>query len=247
MKDLLLLLILLCLLSASLLSSPSFSQQYAQDKKIVTISEVEKDNIHRLIKDIVRTAYKKIGIEVKFYELPARRALEWANAGKTDGDLARIAGTEKKYTNLIRIPIPVMEIKGVVFTKNIKRDIRTWEDLKGLNVGIRSGIRYSEIGTRGLPRIQANTLTQLFKLLALDRIDIALADYDMGRIELHKNFRGSNIHIIGQPLNSAQLFHYIHIKNRELVPRLESVLQDMLKTGEIESIKENTTREILSE
>ncbi len=210
------------------------------------ISAIENDYIHGVLKNIVYTAYKKIGIEVKFNYLPAQRSLEWANLGKTDGDLARTDKIEDKYTNLIKIPTPLITIKGVAFTKNIKRDIRAWEDLKGLSIGIRSGIRYSEVGTKGLDRIESENLSHLFNLLSRDRIDIAIADFDMGRYELLKNFKGSNIHIIGQPLNSALLFHYINKKNIELLPQLKSTFRDMMESGEIDSIREKAIQETLS-
>lgn len=222
----------------SLLNSPGFGQQSARDIKTVKISAIENEHIHEMTKQVVRAVYEKIGVGVEFNDLPARRALGWANAGKTDGALARIDGTEKKFTNLIKISTPVTMFKGVAFTKKIKRDIQSWEDLKGLSVGIISGIRYSDIGTKGLDRIPAKDMTHLFNLLFRDRIEVAIADLDSGKIEIHRNFKSSKIHIIGRPLHSAPLFHFVHKKNKDLVPRLESALRSMLESGRIDSIRE---------
>ncbi len=225
--------------------SPAFGQQAGGRPKI--ISAISNEQTHELAKDVVRAAYEKIGFTVEFNDLPARRALEWANAGKTDGDLARIDGTEKLFTNLIKISTPVTEFKAVVFTRNIKRDISSWEDLKGLSIGIIGGIRYSDIGTKDLNRILAKDMSHLFKLLSKDRIDVAVAVLDAGKIEIYKNFKEEQIHIIGDPVFSAPLFHFVHKKNKDLVPQLEAAFQEMMKNGEIKSIREKAFNKALSQ
>ena len=233
-------------LLTSVVGSNVSGEQTTERKKNIIISSIVNEQTHELAKAIVRAAYKKIGISVEFIDLPARRALEWANSGKTDGDLARIDGTEKKFKNLIKISTPVTEFKGVVFTRKIKKNILSWEDLNGLCVGIIGGIQYSDIGTKGLNRILAQDMSHLFKLLSKDHIDVAVAVHDAGRIEIYRNFKASKIKIIGQPLYSAPLFHYVHIKNKDLVPQLEIVIQEMMKNGEIESILEKALHEELS-
>jgi len=241
---------LFVLISAFLFLSETGSSDAGQQTnariKNITISSIVNEQTHELTKEVVRAAYKKIGISVEFDDLPARRALEWANSGRTDGDLARIDGTEKKFKNLIKISTPVTEFKGVVFTRKIKKIILSWEDLNGLIVGIIGGIQYSDIGTKGLNSILAQDMSHLFKLLSKDHIDVAVAVLDAGRIEIHRNFKESKIQIIGQPLYSAQLFHYVHKKNKDLVPLLEMALQEMMKNGEIKSIREKALLEELS-
>lgn len=73
--------------------SPVFGQQ--DSRRRLVISAIENEQTHELAKEVVRVGYEKMGIAVEFLDLPARRGLEWANSGKTDGDLARIDGTEK--------------------------------------------------------------------------------------------------------------------------------------------------------
>lgn len=246
MKNFKLFLLIFGFLLLSAAGSTIAGPQTTKRTKNVIISSIVNEQTHELAKEVVRAAYKKIGLSVEFNDLPARRALEWANSGKTDGDLARIDGTEKEFTNLIKISTPVTEFKGVVFTQKIKKNITSWEDLSGLSVGIIGGIRYSDIGTKGLNRILAQDMSQLFKLLSKDHIDVAIAVLDAGRIEIHRNFKESKIHIIGQPLHSAPLFHYVHKKNKDLVPQLEIALQEMMKNGEIQSIRERALQEELS-
>jgi len=240
--------VLICgLLMPSLLGSVVFAQADAGKARSVIISAIANEQTHALAKEIVRVAYERIGVGVEFDDLPAQRGLEWANSGRTDGDLARIDGTDKKFVNLIKISTPVTSFKGVVFTKNIERNILSWKDLNGLSIGIIGGIRYSDIGTKGLDRVLARDMHHLFKLLEKEHIDVAVAVLDAGKIEVYQNHGGSNIHTIGQPLFEAPLFHFVHKRNKDLVPQLESVLQKMMETGEIASIRETTMNKALSQ
>ncbi len=236
MKNFKVFIFIICFLLSAVFGSIVSGQQDTDKIKIVTISAIQNEQTHELAKGVVREAYNKIGLKIEYIDLPARRALEWANIGKTDGDLARIDGTDKKFTNLIKILIPVTEFKGVAFTRKVKKDIQSWEDLKGLSIGIVGGIRYSEIGTKGLDPISADDMTHLFKLLSLDRIDVAIAVLDAGKIEIQRNYKTYNIHMIGRPLFSAPLFHFVHNNNKDIVPGLESAFLEMFKNGEIKSI-----------
>lgn len=142
--------------------------------------------------------------------------------------------------------MPVTLFKGVVFTKKIERNIRSWEDLKGLSIGIVGGIRYSDIGTKGLDRVIAKDMVQLFILLAKERIDVAVAVLDAGKIEINRHHKEAKLHVIGQPLLVAPLFHFVHKKNRDLVPELESVLTEMEENGETSKICEQTMNKALA-
>ena len=225
------------LLSLVLGAGAAFAQQPANPRS-VTISAIENEHTHELALAVVREAYRRIGFNTVFDFLPGRRALAWAGSGITDGDLARIAGTEKNFPNLIRISTPVARFTGVTFTIKATKDIRSWEDLRGLRIGVIRGIRYAEIGTMGMERIFARDMTQLFSLLKAGRIDVAVATLDAGRIEMHRNFRATGIHVIGAPLHVSPLFHFVHARNKALVPELEAVLREMEAGGEIDALRE---------
>ncbi len=246
MKKFSLSLVFFSLVLSSVTSAYANGQRHPEKLKVIRISAIENEVTHELAKAVVRAAYQKLGIEIEFYDLPARRALEWANAGKTDGDVARIDGTEYKFTNLIKISIPVNEFKGVAFTKDINRKIQSWEDLKGLSVGIIGGYRYADLGTKGLDRVLAKDNAQLFKLLNVGHIDIAISGLYSGKLIVAKRFKDSKIQTIGDPLHSSFLYHFIHKKHKDLAPRLESTLLEMKNSGEIERIREKTLQEIFS-
>ncbi len=225
------------------LSATAWSIPASIAAKPVVISVIANEQTHELAKPVVREAYRRIGYTVQFEPLPARRALEWANDGVTDGDLARIEGIQRKFPNLIRISIPVIHFSGVAFATDSFPAISEWKDLAGLSIGIVRGILYAEIGTEGMDPIPANDMTHLFKLLKLGRIDVAVAVLDAGRIEIHRNYPDAGIHPTGEPLHVAPLYHYIHVKNGHLLQKLEAVLREMEANGEIEALLEKALKE----
>lgn len=208
--------------------------------KTLVISAIENEQTHAIAEKVLFEAYRRIGYRVVFDYLPAQRALEWANRGITDGDAARIRGTEKNFSNLIPVPTPVMEFQGVAFTKNIIRPINSWEDLRNLKIGVIRGIQYSTIGTRGMQAFFAKDMTHLFKLLDLGRIDVAVAVLEAGQVEISRNFKNSGIHTGGAPLYSAPLYHFLNVRHADIVNKLESALNEMEKQGVIEKIHNKT-------
>jgi ABC-type amino acid transport substrate-binding protein len=217
------------------------------ESRIKVISGIINEQTHAMVKEVLRVAYNRIGCEVRFALYPGIRSLELANKGQTDGDIARISGTGNKFPNLRPISTPVIHFQGVVFTKTLTQKILSWEDLKGLRVGVIRGIRYSTIETKGLSPFFSKDMTHLFKLLENNRIQVAIAALQAGTIELYKNFNNSDIHITGTPLYAAPLYHFIHIKNQRLIEQLERVLKEMDQTGEMQHILDETFQKLMNE
>ncbi|MCF6247732.1 MAG: transporter substrate-binding domain-containing protein [Desulfobacula sp.] len=226
--------------------SLSFSAQQQTSLQTVTISAIVNEQTHAIAKQVLKKAYKKIGYDAGFNDLPGKRALEWANKGLTDGDVARIKGTQKKFSNLVRVKIPVIHFKGVVFSKTIDKPIKEWKDLNGLRIGVVRGIRYSTLGTKGMNPFFANDMTHLFSILDKDRIEVAVAVLDAGKIEIEHHFKNSGIHVIGNPLFSAPLYHFINIKNKSLLKKLEKILTQMTASGEIVRIQRQALEKLMN-
>jgi len=224
---------------------PEYS--HSTELKKIVISGIENEQTHAMAKKVLAEAYRRINHQVRFMFVPGRRSMELANEGKTDGEIARILGTELQFPNLIMVPTEVIRFKGVAFTKSVDREINSWDDLKGLKIGVILGVRYSTIGTKGLKPFFADSMFHLFKLLVNDRIDIAIAVLKAGKIELEKNFKNSGIHVIGSPLYSAPLYHFVHKKNLYLIKDLNQTFVNMKDKGEIDLILKTTFRHLLND
>ena len=223
----------------SALPPGSAEEEERRPSKAIRISAIENEQTHAIAKHVLEEAYRRIGYEVRFDDLPGRRALEWADSGLTDGDVARIEGTEHKFPNLLRVKVPVIHFRGVAFAKTVDRPVHCWEDLEGLRIGVVRGIRYSTLGTEGMSPYFANDMTHLFTILDMGRIEVAVAVLRAGQIEIARHFKNSGIRVIGSPLYSAPLYHFVHKKHRELVPRLEAVLSEMTTSGEMQRLWED--------
>ena len=218
-----------------------------ENNRSVCITAIQNEQTHAMASEVVREAYRRIGYKARFVSFPGRRSLEMANTGESDGDVARIAGTDKAFPNLIPVPTPVIWFKGIVFTKHVTREISSWDDLNGLRVGVIRGIRYAIIGTEGLNPYFAEDMTHLFRLLEQDRIQVAVTVLDAANVEIHKNFRNSGIHMAGKPLYSAPLYHFVNKKNQHLIPDLNQALQTMTRQGDIDKILDNALRGLLDD
>lgn len=217
-----------------------YEELFLDKRPTIVISGIAQTITHSIAQEVVQEAYKRIGYDVQFKMYPANRAISLANQGVTDGDIARIKGTEKTFPNLIPVPTPVIDFQGTAFTISVTKDIQKWSDLKGLKIGVVRGVRYATIGTEGLNPFFANNVPHLFKLLKDGRIDIAVAGTRQGQLEIEKSLNKSGIHSVGKPLFTAPLYHFIHSSNKDLVSPLNKALANMKAQGEINFIIDQT-------
>jgi len=180
---------------------------------------------------ILKEAFRRIGKEIKIIHLPSERALVNANAGIDDGNFVRIAGLEKTYPNLIRVPEKIWMFEFAVFSKKGDLKIKDWESLKPFDVGIITGWKILEanvLGTRSLTKV--NDSEALFNLLLKDRADLVIFDRLQGQVLL-KNKGLSEIKSLKPNLAKQDMFVYLHRRHAELVAPLVKALQTMKQDG----------------
>lgn len=219
----------------------------AKVERILTIARCENHTTHYFAEKLVSEAYRRIGITAKFAALPCRRSIVMANAGKFDGEVARIRGTPHEYRNLIALSSPVIEIEGVVITKSTSLKVESVKDLQGLKIGIVSGERYAEMLTRDMSPLTTSDYTQLVNLLLAGRIDVGIGikrdiRVTLARFSLPKN----EIRIVGKPLIVEPLFHLIHKRNAALAPQLEAAFINMWQTGYSKALNAQTMTHMLA-
>jgi len=213
----------------------------AQSPLIITV--VTKGSFTEAGKSIIGKAYEKIGVAIEFEEYPGERALISTNDGKTDGELFRIAGLHKKYLNLIQIPVSYIPDEIAVFSKlNFK--VSGWQSLKPYTVGVRIGDKFVEDNTRDMERYFVTQDLQSFKMLAINRIQVAVVSRWDG-LE-HINTVGSRtIKPLSPSIVINPLYHYVHRKHGKIVPLLTSAIQSMHKDGTIKRILKEAEASLL--
>ena len=121
----------------------------AQEKLVFTT--FPSPGISLVFERVLRKAYQRIGITVEFRELPGERAIQIANEGKADGEAGRADVITKRYTNLVKIPVPIFLGKIVVFSKNVELPVNIgWKSLKPYRIGTLIGYIYIESNLQGM-------------------------------------------------------------------------------------------------
>jgi len=185
---------------------------------------------------VVGKAFKAANVDMVLIRNPAERGLRNANQGIDDGELTRIEGIEKTYTNLLRVPEKIIDWDFVVFSKKV--DIRTssWQDLKPYHIGFIRGWKILEANTAGFPYVESVSNSDvLFNMLERDRIDVALFSRWIG-LSIVKQKQLSGVHVLEPPLATRAMYIYLHNKHADLIPVIESSLKQIKASGEYDRL-----------
>lgn len=189
---------------------------------------------------IVKEAFRRIGIEAEIVFNPTERSLADVDAGLLDAELNRIEGMEKNFPNLVRVPEPNMVMDFVAFSKK-DYQIDGWESISDFHIGLVSGWKILEENTKGFPHVvTVPTETELFNMLDLDRIDVALYSKLTGYEQIHlRELEG--IHHLEPPLERRNMYLYVHKRHSDLVQLLAEALRSMKKDGTYDRIVQEAT------
>ena len=203
-----------------------------------------KDPVIDSAERVMVEAYKRMGITMETKLFPGERALQTANAGQVDGELMRKDGLTKDFPNLIQISVPVTMVTFMVFTK--KKDIKIdgWKSLAPYSVAYKRGVKAVEASlTPDTKSEPVATTEQAFMKLYIGRNDMVVTPTTTGLL-ICKQQGFQDVVMLGPPLLTIPLFHYIHVKNKDIVDSLTQTLQQMEKEGIIETINKQIVDEI---
>jgi polar amino acid transport system substrate-binding protein len=203
----------------------------------------------KVASEILKVAYRRLGIEVVFEAIPQARSLIMSNEGKIDGEVTRLAGLEAQYPNLMMVPVVLIEQKGMAFTRKDKTfPLNGWDSLRPYSIVTLNGAKWSTDGTMGMDRVDIVTQPeQMFKMLEMGRVDVALGPRLTGMVQIMQ-LGFTDILPIEPPLVINKLYHYLNIKYKtHLLPQLSAVLQQMESSGQSSEIREQTIAAMLKQ
>lgn len=204
----------------------------------LTFSAIQDSDNTEICALVLNQAYHRLGIKVTITPYPAKRSLFHANEGLADGELFRIKGMEKKYKNLIRVPVAINQLDAMVMTKSVDFKVTGWSSISPYKSAIRRGVKFSEQGTKGLRRALYNSNLDLGRiLLETNDIDLSIIARLNGLQTMLELGDGNQLHFLEPALAAYPLYHYLHKKHADLVPKLVSVLNEMTKNGDIKKIR----------
>lgn len=192
---------------------------------------------------VVAAAFREIGLEAELpiYPTATERSMLNANEGVDDGLAMRIAGLEKQYPNLIRVPEDVAINDFVAHTVGLRFAADGWDSLSPYVVTYIIGWKVFE---RNVPQGKGLTLVrdaeQLFTLLAKGRADVAL--YERWQGLARTRAMGIETQVMEPPLARTTMFMYLHKKHAALVPRVAEALAKIKKDGVYRRIFDETLK-----
>lgn len=189
---------------------------------------------------LIAELFSRIGkkARVERYDASAR-ALHNANINVDHGVAMRIKGLEQKFPNLVMVPESIITNDFVAYSRGLDLVTDSWESLKPYSIIYIHGW---QIFDRNLS-FHTNTTTvtsprQMFGMVNLDRADIAL--YERWQGMWHAGHSSPKIVVHEPPLAYVDMYIYMHIAHRDLVPSLSEALAGMKADGSYQAIFEKT-------
>lgn len=220
----------------ALLSLVAIPPAWAADKGEVRIAAVKDDaDTEHTFEVVMREAYRRIGLPVRVEYLPALRGLAEANSGQADALLARLPVIEKDYPNVRRVPTSIGQMTFLAVTHKPSLRVRSWEDLRPLNIGIRRGYKIAEIKTAGMKVNLVDNYASMFQMLVLNRLDV-LVIREPGLGATLQSLQAAGTLTGAETFHSTVLeyvpaFHYLHANRADLIAPLDDALKAMTKEG----------------
>ena len=212
-------------------------------RPLMVFTSFPSEGMALLFKRILTEAYGRIGYDVVVEGVPAERALVMSNQGRVDGEAARVSVIEPACPNLIRVPTPLYTNRVVVFSRIGDIDLsRSWDGLYPYRVGIVRGYKFVDKMTASMNRVLVSCYRKLFTLLENGRLDVAVTEY-FDVLPTLKEMQPRNVRIQEPPLAFNHMYHYLHKRNADLVPKIDAVLRDMRKEGRMQAIQQEIEQE----
>jgi ABC-type amino acid transport substrate-binding protein len=194
---------------------------------------------------IVKAAYEKLGIRVKFAILPGKRALTESSEGRADGEVHRIFEVGNAYPTLLRVPTPINYIEPSAFSKKHGFEVTDCAALQGYQIGIVQGVKHSQLCTQGMENVfVGDDLTGVMRMLDAGRVDLLITARINGLL-MAKELGLDAIKPLSPPLSRLWVYHYLHERHKELVPTIDAVFKAMQESGELEALREQDVQQLL--
>ncbi|WP_096703113.1 hypothetical protein [Magnetospirillum sp. 15-1] len=198
------------------------------------ISQIQGDHLSVRGFEVVREAYRRIGLQAVADIRPNERAIVSADSGDTDGDTMRMAGLEVRYPNLVRVPEPVLTFDTIAFTAGPKFKVSGWESLRPYNICVVRGFKIGERGTEGMSREVVSTNEASLRMVKAGHCQVAVLGEALWL--LIDELKLGPLRALDEPVEVTPLYHYVNVRHAHLVPRLAEALRAMRKEGVIDSI-----------
>jgi polar amino acid transport system substrate-binding protein len=195
-------------------------------------TNAEGSGFHRAL---IREMFARMGMVADVdLNLASSRAFSLANDGVTDGLAGRVAGVEKDYGNLIRVPERMFVNDFVACSRGIGAP-DSWEGLAPHSVAYIIGWQIFE---NRVPPVRDLTLvkdsTQLLNLIKADRVEVIL--HERWQALWQAKAMGIALHCQQTSLARVDMYIYLHRRHADLVDKAAATLRQMKADGSYEAV-----------
>jgi polar amino acid transport system substrate-binding protein len=197
--------------------------------------------------EMLRAVYARLNIKLEFEDVPGKRALALSSTGEVDGEVQRIGTLSRDYPTLIQVTPAINYIEPAVFTRKLRFEVDGWNSIRDFSIGIVRGVGSSEAGTLGMTRVTATTsLDNMVKMLDADRFDVMVTDLFSGLAAVKKLNLQARIRPLSPPLERISIYHHLHERHRDLVPKVGRMIAQMEASGDLAQLRETLIKHVLS-
>ncbi|MGB0204496.1 MAG: hypothetical protein ACPF9K_05535 [Neptuniibacter sp.] len=190
---------------------------------------------------IYSEAFRRLGIDFKFVEVPVARASAYSNSGRVGGELSRIYNYSDYYNNMVRVEEPNYSDRFAVFSSQEHPLMTGWESLRntGYRVEYRRGIaRCKEKLSEVVPPTQlavADSIHEGISKLFAKRFDVYIdvegsVDEYLRSQKFQDIASGRTIYKVGV-MEELTAHAFLHKRHKALVKPLSTVLRQMKEEG----------------
>lgn len=197
---------------------------------------------------LIQAVFREVNIEAELliYPTATERGMLNANEGIDDGLAMRVAGLEKQYPNLVRVPEEVIINDFVAISTRHRFETSGWDTLKPYAVGYIIGWKVFEQNVpQGKEITKVRDAEQLFTLLANNRADVALYERWQGVVQTRA--MGIRVNVLEPPLVHTKMYMYLHKKHAALVPRVAQALLKLKQNDTYQRIYNSTLTSTLKQ
>jgi len=214
--------------------------------QVVKLGLAEGEAVQDVAAELLTEIYKRAGLTANIEPLPAARVNYLALRNELDGEVARIGPYFEKNPSLFKVEPAYYYLVTTAFAhadRNIV--ITTPADLKKYRVGIIRGVVHAVIATDGVPDVTVtDSVAQLFRMLAANRIDIAV-DVSLNGQDAVNQLGLKGIKPVGD-LAKRDFYNVLIASRADLAPRIYPVIKAMRASGELDKLTKSLEKKRLS-
>jgi len=204
--------------------------------EILAITAVSKSGGSGVAARLLGEIYRQAGLQFQLEVLPAPRAALMSLSGQMDGDLIRIPSYTQEHPQMVRVDPPYYRVSVRAYSMPDRfAHVRTREDLQHYSVGAIRGMPYAQELTENHPALTlAQNSLQMFRMLQARRLDLVLSSTLSAQSSIEQ-LRIKDV-LISPELARFELHHCLHMRRKELAPRIGEVIRKMKANGELERL-----------